>query len=223
MPTFTRGIKRDQTKYVLVNPSLYYGFRTKDLSAVPGVTAGDLTALGHVDAPAGGLASCFGANAPKPPRVSKALASTGPEQQASISSFCAYDQLAAALGAGWNLAKDGRAVGLRNTARTVTAVIAIDTAGPYYCFPMNAADFASYATELGLLSSSSMTTAVEQELLVRGASYPKPGRAMKELESGATVNSFYSPEKLADLQNPTSGWIVKSTVRQLITPAAPTP
>lgn len=221
MPAYTRGKKRDVTTYVKANATLFYGFRTKDLSSIGGVTAADLTALGHVVALPANSVSCFGANAPKPPRVTKRLTSAGPTAQGSVSTFCDYNRLSNALAAGWSLAKDGRGVGLRNTGKTVTAVVEIGTNGVLYSFPMNQGDFALYAAELGLKSAASLTTSAEQNRLVRGSTYPKPGRAIKDLGNGSRITTFYDPAKLSDLQTPTSGWVVQTFPRLLAAPAAP--
>ena len=221
MPAYTRGKKRDQTRYVKANAVLYYGFRTKDLSTVTGVTAGDLTALGHLTTLPTNAVACFAANAPKPPRVTKRIAGATATSQGSVSTFCGFDALAAALSAGWNLSKDGRAVGLRNTGRTITAVVELTPGGVLYAFPMNQADFAQYAAELGLQSAATITTAAEVNRLVRGSTYPKPGRATKELDTGANVVTFYAPEQLGTLQSPTSGWRVNTMARTLAAPTAP--
>lgn len=220
MPTYTRGKLRDKTVYVKANASLYYGWRTKDLSQVPSISAADLTALGHISALPANAIACFGANAPKPPRVSKRLSGATATTQANIGTFCGYDKLAAALVGGWSLAKDGRAVSLSTTARTVIAVAEVSAAGVLYAFPMNAADFGSYAAELGLKSNTSVTTASELARLVRASTYPQPGRAAKRLATG-TVSSFYSYDKQGDLQ--AAGWTILSNPRLLSTPVQQAP
>lgn len=219
MPSYTRNKRRDVTAYVKVTPVLLYGFRTKDLSQVTGVSSGDLTALGHVNTLASGAIACFGANAPKPPRVSKRIANAPAGSQGSVSTFCAYDKLAAALSAGWSLAKDGIDVGLRTSGKSVTAIVEIAPNGVLYAFPMNAADFASYGETLGLESAATLTNA-EMQRLVRGSTYPKPGRAIKELDTGGSVSSFYAPANKGNLQQPASGWRVQTNARLLSTPPA---
>lgn len=220
MPSYTRGKPRNITTYVKVNEQLFYGFRTKDLAAVTGVTQADITALGHVTAPPANSILCFAANAPKPPRVSKKIAGAASGAQGSVGSFCAYDRLAAAIAAGWNLAKDGLEVGLRTSGKTVTVVAEIAQNGVLYAFSMNSADFASYGDVLGLKTAQTLT-ASELQRVVRGSTYPKPGRAQLTLQTGGTVNAFYSPAKKLDLQQPTSGWRVQSSARLLAAPAAP--
>lgn len=219
MPAYTRGKKRNLARYVKANALLYYGFRTKDLSAVVGVSEADLAALGQLSTVPANSVACFGANAPKPPRVSKRIATTGTGQQ-SVSTFCSFDKLGAAIAAGWNLGKDGRSVGLTVNARTVIAVAAIDATGPLYAFPMNAADFASYGEQLGLKSAATVTTAAEINRLIRGSSYPRPGRAMKMLDTGGTVQTFFDYSKLADLQAPSSGWRITHSPRPFAAPTA---
>lgn len=213
MPAYTRGRKRDQLRYVKVNPVLWYGFKTVDLSAIAGVSAADLTALGHTANPTGtGALLCIGANAPKPPRVTKKIAGASSTSQGSTSTFCAYDRLPQAAAAGWSVGKSGREVGLRTSGRSVTALVEIAPGGVMYAFSMNAGDFASYGAELGLKSASSITTEAEINRVVFGSSLPRPGRASKELTTG-TITSFYDPSKKADLQQPSAGWRIQSAAK----------
>ncbi|HEY9657737.1 MAG TPA: hypothetical protein V6C65_04670 [Allocoleopsis sp.] len=224
MPAYTRGVQRDKLTYVRVNSALFYGFKTKDLAAVAGVSSTDLTTyLGHVSAQAVTASDllCLGANAPKPPRVTKRIANAGATAQGSVSTFCAYDKIGAATNNGWTLSKPGSFVGLSSSGRTITAVVEITPNGVLYAFPMNAGDFQAYGAELGLKSAASITTESELRRLVRGASLPKPGRAAKALPGGS-ISSFYDPANLADLQQPTSGWRIQTAVRTL-TGAGTTP
>ncbi len=226
MPSYTRGRRRDVTSFVAVNPVLMYGFKTKDLSALAGVSSADLSAqLGHTAQSAipSGRLVVIGANAPKPDRVSKKLiAAAG--SQGSVSTFCAYNRLTNAIAGGWTMAKQGRDVGLRTDGRSVTAIVPMSsTNGLMYCYTMNRADFESYGAELGLVSASSITTEAEINRLVKGSTLPRPGRAMKVLSTGATVSTFYAPEKRTDLQQPNSGWRVIDRPRLAPTVAAPAP
>jgi hypothetical protein len=223
MPSYTRGRARDVLTYVAVNTKLFYGFKTKDLSAIAGVSAGDLTSqLGHVSpaaVAAGGLL-CLGANAPKPPRVTKKIANAVASAQGSVSTFCAYNRLAQATAGGWVLSKQGREVGLRTDGRSITALVEIAPNGVLYAFSMNRADFDAFGQELGLQSAASMTTTAEIDRIVFASSMPKPGRATKAVANG-TVSTFYDPAKKADLQQPTSGWRVSTAARLLTAAAAP--
>lgn len=221
MPSYTRGQRRDQLTYVKANPVLYYGFKTKDFSSLSGVSGADLTALGHITAPAAGTLLVIGANAPKPPRVSKRISTSG-SGQSTVSTFCGYDKVAAALAAGWSFQKAGRSVPLRSSGRSVTAVVEISANGPLYCFPMNAGDFQTYGADLGLQSAASITSDAELNRLVVGSSLPKPGKATKSLLNGSTFSSFYAPEKKTALQS-TDTWRVNSDPRLLSAAAAPAP
>jgi hypothetical protein len=185
---------------VVKDQNTFYQFQTKNLAAVAGVSAGNLSELGHIDlSDAGNLASIpqgsvifYKANAPKPPRVTKKI-STNNESigQQSVGTFCAVDVLTSALGAGWRLSKPARGVSLSNTIRTVTALAELSN-GILYAFPLAKTDFDSFGGELGLKSSESVNTAAERAKIVRASTLPKPGRASKVLSDGSTFSSFYS-------------------------------
>ena len=220
MPSYTRGRLRDQMTYVAVNATLRYGFRTKDLAQVTGVAASDLTALGHVaiGAVGGAAVLCFGANSPKPPRATKRLTRSVSNVQGSVSTFCAFNQVSAAIAAGWSV-RSGRSVGLRSTGRTTTAVVSLGAGQAMYAFPMNTEDFNSYGTDLGLQSGASITSA-ELNRLVTGSSQPRPGRATRILANGVTFTSFYAPEQKEELQQ--NGWRI-NTDAILLSPPTVTP
>ncbi|MBD2365185.1 hypothetical protein H6G36_29210 [Anabaena minutissima FACHB-250] len=197
MPSYTRGKKRENLFFVAVNSVVRYGWKAKDLASIAGISASDLTTtLGHTaqDAVTGaGLILIVGARAPQPARVSKKIANATPGQQQSVSTFCAHDKLATAIGAGWNLVKPKRSVMLKASSATRGSLTAIATLsdGSLYCFPMNKADFEAYGAELGLQTSATVSTA-EREKLVSGSSKPRPGKASRELADGSRFASFYS-------------------------------
>ena len=198
MPSYTRDITRDQFVFVPVNTKILYGFKTKDLASIGGVSSADLTALGHLTASAAmaqsGKIYVVGASAPKPPRVSKKLNNAAVGTQKSISTYCGKPNLGSALTAGWNVAKNGHGVTLQAASASSGSLTAIATLsdGSRYCFPMNKADFDAHGAALGLESSTTITTTAEKDSLVRGSSKPKPGRASKKTASGGTFSSFYS-------------------------------
>jgi hypothetical protein len=205
MAPYTRGKKRDQFVYVAINEIMRYGFKTKDLSSLPGVSASDITALGHVKAEVvaseTGKIRILGANAPKPPRVVKKASNVAVGTQQSVSTFCSRFSLGTAQGAGWSIVKPGKGVSLRanTTARNSLTAIAKCSDGSLYCFPLNKADYDTYGAQLGLESSVTITTDTERNKLVSGSSIPRPGKASIELSSGAIFTSFYSHDKADDL------------------------
>ncbi|MBD2491135.1 hypothetical protein [Aulosira sp. FACHB-615] len=195
MPSYTRGKKRPNLVFVVINNSMFFGFKPKDLTSLPGITTADVTALGHVqpNAVAAGKLKIIGAKAPNPPRVLKKTgAPTG--QQQSVSTFCGYNNIGLAQAAGWTLSKSRTGVSLRapNSPRQSLTAIAELSDGTLYCFPMNKADFESYGAALGLKNSTNITTDTERSKLVSGASIPYPGRAAILLPSGSTFSSFFS-------------------------------
>ncbi|UYD38980.1 hypothetical protein [Tolypothrix sp. PCC 7601] len=198
MPSYTRNVARDQLVFVACNTKILYGFKTKDLASLSGVSSSDLTALGHLTSSAAmgqsGKIYVVGASAPKPPRVNKKLSNAAVGTQKSISTYCAKTALGAALTAGWNISKNGHGVTLQAASASSGSLTAIATLsdGSKYCFPMNKADFDAHGAALGLEASTAITSTSEKDSLVRGSSKPKPGRVSKKTSGGGTFSSFFS-------------------------------
>lgn len=208
MPSYTRGQLRDNVTFVKISNTqeVYYGFNTKDLAAVAGISEGDLSGnLGHLDSVAPNALVIVRATSPKPPRV-RLVVNANPDvnQQGSVSTFCAVDKLNLALGAGWQLAKRGNGVSLANNARTIGAVAQLSN-GLLVVTPMNKNDFDQYRTELGLQGPTQIQ-ASERDRLVFGASRPKAGQAKKTLDRGTITKPFSTA---TDVEN--QGWTVLVT------------
>lgn len=198
MPAYTRGQLRNRIRFVAINDKLLYGWKTKDLAAITGISENDLaTQLGHLDATAAaavvGGVMVTGANSPKPGRVTKKFPAAPTSQAASVGTFLAYDKMAAANAAGWSLTKRARGVSLTaNVAgkRSVSAVAELSN-GLLYVFPLNKDDFDLVAADLGLQSATQISAA-EAKLLVSGAR-SKPGVAAIEDATGA-LSTFFSTD-----------------------------
>jgi len=235
MPSYLRGAanRRQNLTFVKINAqNLYFGWNAKDLASKPGVSASDLTALGHrtaaqVGAVSGALA-VLGANSPRPQRLKKVINpnTTSADVQESVSTFVAYDKVAAALELGWKASGRGKAIpSIRQTARTVTAGASIDFGGGivgYYLFPMNASDAVlSQVSALGLKFAGAGLSDAEIRKGFSGSSQPKPFRATLELDNGSTISSFCSHDKVTDAG--AAGWSVESGANPPVMNAAPTP
>lgn len=222
MPSYTRGIKRENIKFVRVNriATVYYGFNQKDFSAVTGVSEGDISVLGHIDANAvpEGSIKILRANSPKPARVKKRINSNpNVSQQGSISTWCSAEKINEALSNRWTLVSPAQATKCtraREGARSVTALAAISD-GSYYAFSMNKADFDANKSALGLVDIGDFANLTDQEKwgMIVGSSFPKPGRVSKSLENGAIQSHFYSSDN-ADAARQ-AGWDINSEERFL--------
>jgi hypothetical protein len=221
MPSYTRGIERDTLTFVKVTSStVYYGWKTKDLANIAGVSAADLAALGHILAgslPAGAL-GFLGANAPKPPRAKKKLSNTpSASVQQSVSTYCGIASLATAQGAGWDIVDGGRGVSVKNSV-SITLGAELSN-GLIYLFPKNSADATAIATELGLILPANLSSA-ERAKAFRGASKPRPAKVSKPSGARGTINSFCSDSKLDDAL--AAGWtIIKPAVPYSVAAAPP--
>lgn len=227
MPSYTRGKSRDKLTFVRMGAAstLYYGFRTKDLAAVGGVSAADLTACGHqlVSEMAASNILILGANSPKPPRVRKRVAANPTNaQQGSVSTFCAPASLGTAAAAGFFLSKGGRGVKITPTGRSVTAAAEVSATGGFYCFPMNSADFAEVSADLGLIIPNS---AAERAKCYTGTTSPRPAIVKKQIAgaagaAGSTISTFCSYDKIDTAI--VAGWeVIKEAIPGLLGTAAP--
>lgn len=203
MPFSARGKTKENLVFVAINDFLYFGFKSKNLSSLPGISASDISALGHlqISGVSDGKIRILGASAPKPPKVSKKIENATPGQQQSVSTYCGYDSLIDAEVVGWRLIKGRQLVALKavNDFRGSLTAIAKLTDGSLYCFPMNRDDFASYGLELGLKSALDITTESQRKQLVSGASIPYPGRASKILSVKSRFSSFFSSANQTDI------------------------
>lgn len=196
MPTYTRGQFRDQIRFVLLFTAplnIYYNWSAKDLAALAGISQANLTShLGHLETVAANSIVVVGASSPKPPTVKKILLrNPTASQQGSVATFCAPANLNVALINGWKLGKPRKSSTISKNARTVTALATISNE-MVYASPMNAADYASYSAELGLIDPATINTTNERNTVVRGASRPVAGHAFKVLPDGSTVSSYFS-------------------------------
>lgn len=216
MPSYTRGRNRDVLTYVNVSSEaslpVFYGFNTINLTAVPNVSQTDLTALGHLEAsgvPESGLI-IVRANSPKPARVRKIInRRPSVAQQGSVNTFCDPNKLNDAYAQEWQLAKPATVAKVTENARTITG-LAVLSNSLVYAFPMNAADWALYASELGLQQPSTVNTERELSLIFSGCRTPRPGQAAKALENGSTITKPFSTG--VNVRN--AGWEILS--RELI-------
>jgi hypothetical protein len=199
MSKFNRGKLRDQLLFVGINEFLYYGFKSKDASAIPGVSTADLVALGQTAA--ANIADnnskilVFSPRSPKPPRYSKNLGNPAGQQQ-TFSSYIGYQAKGTALARGFTpVPNSGRKVSLRATpsprGSMISAVAELEN-GALYVWAMDSTDFGEVASDLGLKSATTITTDAEKKRLVSapGAGM-KPGRAQKQAANG-TISSFFS-------------------------------
>lgn len=227
MPGYVRGVKRDQLRFVLVNPFFCYGWKTIDLAARTGISAADLTSqLGHMTADVANAISnrimVTGANSPKPARVTRKATEATLSTAASTSTFMAYDKGAAAAAANWNITSFSKGVRLTanvNTRRSVSAIATLSN-GALFVFPLNQVDFDLVKANLGLKSAAEITTDTEKRSLVTG-SRTRPGRASID-DGDGILSTFYSTASEATAR--TNGWNIEAQeFIEYSAPAAPPP
>ena len=226
MPSYTRGQLRENLKFVKVHDGpLYYGFKAKDFGGLPGISEGDVKALGWLDPTQVPDASVgvLRANSPKPQRVKKVLVRyPNANQQGSASTFCAHTAFATAQAAGWNLIGGPRRIKITNTGRTKTMGAKLPGNGGVYLFPLNATDANNYGADLGLIAPQSMNGA-ERDRAFSGSSYPRPAKMGKIVNTatGSQFRTFVSFDKEDDALKAGYQYLRAGTLSPL--PSAPPP
>jgi hypothetical protein len=216
MPAYLRGQPRDNLVFVKATTgTVFYGFKTKDLTSQSAVSQTDVDALGHVrlERLASDAIPVLGANAPKPPRVRKQIIrNPDRNQQGVISTFCAIDTVAAAQARGWEVISLETRVPVTNNDRTITAA-ALFLNGGLYMFPMNRDDFDLYGEELHLVPPHEYITGYFfKRYGFSGASKPKPPIVSKQTSQG-TFTCFCSVEYLPEALEEHGYKLVKPEVK----------
>jgi hypothetical protein len=205
MPKATLGKKRDKLTIVKATANIYYSFATRDLAALPGVGADDLTALGHLPATTAVNSAIvvLGANAPRPARFRKRLSSTAdnPITQESITTFgdgTSATSVNAAGALGWRMVKPPTEVGMGATPKGKNVAVRLSNGA--YAIRNVPTDYATEAnaTLLGWETSLSDATIAKA---VRGAKNMKPATVKKRLEAGGVVTLPCKKTKLSDAYN----------------------
>jgi|688.fasta_scaffold357782_2 hypothetical protein len=134
-----------------------------------------------------GFVAIMGANAPKPPRLTK----TGTDGK-SISMFCASDKYPSALRLGWSNASRGRIRGTGDSASQI--VVTVEIYSLHYCWNayqdiLSVGKTGGSGTGLadfcGIKDASEvLTTDTELSLVVFGTSRPRPAEALFTMTGG---------------------------------------
>lgn len=177
-------ITRGRRKLVKVTTAgIEYGFLTTEIEAV----------LGHAEVttvPNTGYV--FGANSPKPARATKDVSG------GTRSSWVGDGQIAAARAADWTVTNVFRRVAT-STARSKAVFVTIG--GIKYGWQMPISTYNGLAADRTVLGIEDATA---NDLLVFGASYPKPPRVVKKVAAGqssprTTYSTFVDPAALDNL------------------------
>jgi hypothetical protein len=208
MAFVSRGKPRDLKKAVRCTGAIFHGFKTKDLSAISGVSSGDITALGQVDPTtlSAGEIAVYGATSPKGARFKKTLqryAQAG--VQGSVTTYGngnTASAIATAGGAGWNLISGVRLTNLRSTLKSRSVGIPLSN-GLIYVQPVPIQDL-GYAETLGWILPESFSSA-ERAKAVRGVNNMKPAKVVRvDQTTGQTITAPCAFNKLADAAD--AGW-----------------
>lgn len=205
MPASTRGKARDTVRLVAVTEIMYYGWNASDIAAGAGVSDSDLaTALGHktLATASDGVMKVFGANAPKPARVTKKLANAPITSRASVGTFCAYNTLNLAQAAGWRITSPAVGVRLRAAspgARTIHVGASLSN-GLIYIQSVDPTVATAERRQLLDLDDATGLKSSDVRRFVRG-SRSKPGKVRFALEAGSKAVLPYSSASASTANN----------------------
>jgi hypothetical protein len=202
--------------------AIFHGFKTKDLAAIPGVSAGDLTALGQreLSQVGAGQAVVFGAQTPKGARFRKLLSRVPqPGTQGSVSSYGNGNTnaaIAAAAAAGWSLVRGVRLTTVRSTAKSVSVGVDLSN-GLIYVQSVPIQDAQGAAAEaLGFKLPTTFSSA-EKAKAIRGANNMQPAKVTKiDPETGVSITLPCSFNKLDTAAE--AGFFESSPEKVAITP-----
>lgn len=217
MPVSTRGKKRDQNFIVPVTTAIAYGYSGRDLAALPGVAASDVTALGIITTGTvgTGVALIYGCNSPYPARFRKKLSGTDVTQQycSSFGNGLTTAAINTASAAGWRLIKPIRTVGFGESAKSKNVAVQLSN-GLYsvHSIPTQDASEAN-ATLLGW----DLTAGADKlAKCFRACSTMKPPKVSKVI-TNAVVTFPCKWSKVADAQ--AAGW--KLVMGEIISSGGP--
>jgi hypothetical protein len=200
MPSYLRGQSRPDLVFVKVTRNnLFYGFKSKKLTAMESISEADVIALGHIKYQFLRSSSIpiVGANAPKPSRVKKQITrNPRANQQGSISTFCGLDNLNTAQSRGWEVMSLTIPVRPKNNEKTVTVGAIFYNAG-IYLFAMNKLDAETYGLELGLALPHPLNSINFRNFGFTGSTKPHPPIVSKQTSKGK-FTCFCSPIGLQD-------------------------
>ena len=189
MPAYLRGKDNSILRFVRIDDAkpIFYGWKTKDLSSLTGVSESDITLLGHktpaqMSVTAGSI-GVIGANRPKPARVKKTLIRRpAAGQQGTVSTFIGGDALAdweVLLQAGWEVVEPSKRVTITDNDRSQT-VGATCSNGAIYCFSMSKTVPEVVLTDLLLFSAAELRLQANAKKCIVGSSKPRPPRVTKD-------------------------------------------
>lgn len=209
MPISTRGKKRDQLKAVAITNSLYYGFATKDLAAIAGISSSDIIALGQKDTTALGAGALvvYGAKAPRPGVFRKAITNGQQDSATAFGDASTATTIATAFAAGWKLQKPIKPGSVGGGKRMRAIAVEVSNGLKVICYIPKEDLTSGDATLLGWETS---ITAADIKKLVRGANNIKAARVSKTSDAGLTLTYPCATDKIGDATTTAGGYSLTS-------------
>lgn len=205
MPVATRGRQRNLLRAVPVTDNLYYSFKTADLSAIDGVSAPDIVALGQIAITAvpTGKIVVFSPQSPKPAQFRKKLVN---KPQGSVTAYgngLTAEAVNTAAGAGWQQTRGIRRCSFGSTNKSTAVAVEVSN-GLLVKRMLPVTDVQTYAVALGLKTSLSDA---ELKKLVRAPQSANPAILTRPRDGGTgSITMPCSKDKVADAISTTGGW-----------------
>lgn len=209
MPISTRGKKRDQLKAVAITNSLFYGFATKDLASIAGISAGDIVALGQkntTDLGQGALV-VYGAKAPRPGIFRKAVTGGNQDSVTTFGDASTATTIATAFAAGWKLQKPIKPGSVGGGTRMRAIAVQVSNGLLVVCYIPKEDLTSGDATLLGWKTS---INAADIKKLVRGANNVKAARVSKTSDAGLTLTYPCGFDEIAAATSTEGGYSLTS-------------
>lgn len=205
MPLSALGKPKDIKTIVKATPNIYYAFKAKDYASLPGITAADLTALGHA---APGTASAGSIvvttpKAPKPARFRKKLSGSDLTQNyaSTFGDGVTAASILAATTAGWEMITPARTVSFGPSAKSKNIAIKLSN-GVYVVRHVPTVDA---TTENATLFGWELTLSPALiNKAIRGAKRMRAATVQKPLASGGIKTFPCRLTKIADAE--AAGW-----------------
>jgi len=211
MPTSTLGKKHENEIIVKATPNIFCYYRVRDYAAIPGVTAGDLTAVGHqaIGSNGAGTIVVAGANAPKPARFRKKLSGTNEvpttqEYLTVVGNGVDAAQITTAAQAGWRITTPYRLCSFGDSAKSKNVAIQLSNGVYAVRHVATASATEENATLFGWQLTMSDTLLKKA---VRGSHTARPA-IVKKAVNGGLMSLPCKATKIADAQ--AAGWRLSS-------------
>ena len=212
MASVTLGRKRNVLTIVPINDAVNFQYNSTNLSAITGVSATDVTALGHLTTAPEGTLTITGCNAPQPAVFKKILGggavATTQKAVSAYGNASTKAAIAAARAAGWFLIKPIRSAQLGGGDKKTGVVVPLSN-GLYEIVNVYTED--ATATNASLFGWNLTPGDTITKKMFRASSMMRAGRVKKKVTVSGKTGTQVLPcqwSKLESADVKAAGWRV---------------